>query len=66
MNTHNYNTTNVKRVDYKDIEMLKKFLSTHSRVLTKRKTNTSSLNQRKITQAIKRARFMGLLPYMSR
>ncbi|MBI2108899.1 MAG: 30S ribosomal protein S18 [Parcubacteria group bacterium] len=68
MDTYNNNFSGayVKRVDYKDTEILKKFLNTHGRMLSKRKTNTSSRNQRKIAEAIKRARYMGLLPYISR
>ena len=57
---------NLKHVDYKDVETLKQFLNPHARILPKKKTGVSAKNQRKITQAIKRARFMGLLPYVSK
>ena len=66
MEIQHVNLARVRRIDYKDIELLKKFLNPHGRILSKRKTQISARNQRKITQAIKHARFMGLLPYVSR
>jgi len=66
METKNRTTNVIKQADYKDVDMLKKFLSVHARVLSKKKSNTSSRNQRKIAQAIKRARFMALLPYVTK
>ena len=56
---------NSKPIDYKDVEMLKKFLDPHSRIISRQKTGATALQQRKITEAIKRARFMGLLPFTS-
>jgi small subunit ribosomal protein S18 len=56
----------IKYVDYKDTELLKKFLNPHSRILATKRTGVSSEYQRKLALAIKRARFMGLLPYISR
>ncbi len=61
-----FNAANFKHADYKDTETLKKFLHTNGRVLPKRKTNMSARNQRKIAQAVKQARYMGLLPYVSK
>lgn len=52
--------------DYKDSETLKKYLDTHSRVLPRKKTGLTAKRQRRLTQAVKRARFLGLLPYISR
>ncbi|MBI2047940.1 MAG: 30S ribosomal protein S18 [Parcubacteria group bacterium] len=66
METYNFNGAHFKHVDYKDVEMLKKFLNPHGRILSKRKTNMSSRNQRKIAQAVKQARYMGLLPYVAK
>lgn len=60
------NMDNIKHVDYKDTEFLKKFLDQHSRLIPHKKSGVSVKNQRKIAQAVKRARFMGLLPYVSR
>lgn len=59
-------TPNLKYIDYKDTETLSQFMDNHGRVLPKRKTGVTAKNQRKITNAIKRARFMGFLPYISR
>lgn len=56
----------IKYVDYKDTELLKKFLNPHARILSKKKTSVSTEFQKKLSLAIKRARFMALLPYLSR
>ena len=54
------------QVDYKDVKTLKRFLSEDGKVLPRRRTGLSALNQRSVTTAIKRARHLGLLPYTSR
>ncbi|OHA18366.1 MAG: 30S ribosomal protein S18 [Candidatus Taylorbacteria bacterium RIFCSPHIGHO2_01_FULL_45_63] len=56
----------VKYIDYKDVELLKKFLNPHGRMLSRKKTGVSAKHQRKIATAVKRARFMALLPYVAR
>jgi small subunit ribosomal protein S18 len=56
----------IKYIDYKDTELLQKFLDAHGRILSRRKTGVSALNQRKLEEAVKRARFMGLLPFVAR
>ncbi|MEK7593579.1 MAG: 30S ribosomal protein S18 [Patescibacteria group bacterium] len=61
-----FSQNNIKHIDYKDTEILKKFLTPHSRMMSKKRSGVSSINQRKLATAIKRARFMGLLPYVSR
>jgi len=61
-----YFKENSLRMDWKDIETLNKFLNPHSRILSRKKTALSAKNQRAIANAIKRARFMGLLPYVAR
>lgn len=53
-------------VDYKDVETLKKFLNTHAGLQSRRRTGTPAHIQRNIERAVKRARFMGLIPYVSR
>ena len=50
-------------VDYKDVELLKKLTNRHGRIVGRRKTGCSAVSQHAVTQAIKRARFMALLPY---
>jgi len=52
-------------VDYKDIDLLKRFISERGKILPRRVTGTSAKNQRKVTIAIKRARIMALLPFVS-
>ena len=51
-------------VDYKDVELLKKLVTRHGRIVVRRKTGCTAVSQRAVTKAIKRARFMGLLPYV--
>ncbi len=55
----------IKYIDYKDTDLLKKFLNPHARILGKKRTGVSAEYQKKLATAIKRARFMGLLPYVS-
>ena len=50
-------------IDYKDVDLLKRFISERGKILPRRVTGTSAKNQRKLTVAIKRARVMGLLPF---
>jgi len=57
---------NIKYVDYKDIELLKKFLNPHGRLIAAKRSYVSAKYQRQLAEAVKRARFMGLLPYVSR
>ena len=51
-------------VDYKDLELLKKFVNRHGKIVGRRKTGCTAASQHAVTQAIKRARFMALLPYV--
>jgi len=53
----------VEWIDYKDIEVLKDFLNENGRVIPARITGTKAGYQRELTVAIKRARFLALLPY---
>lgn len=60
-----FSSNNIKHVDYKDIEILKKFLNPNGRIQSRKRTNTTAKSQRKVDTAIKRARFMGLLPFVA-
>jgi small subunit ribosomal protein S18 len=61
-----YFTANgITKIDYKDIDLLKKFISERGKILPRRVTGTHAKYQRKLTIAIKRARMMALLPYVS-
>jgi small subunit ribosomal protein S18 len=55
----------IEYVDYKDVELLQRFISERGKILPRRVTGSSAKNQRKITTAIKRARVMGLLPFVA-
>lgn len=50
-------------IDYKDVALLKKYISERGKILPRRVTGTSAKAQRKLTLAIKRARNIALLPY---
>ncbi len=56
----------MEQVDYKDILFLKRFTSSQAKITDPRYTGTCALHQRKLAQALKRARFMGLLPFVRR
>ena len=60
-----FKKTGIKYVDYKDPEFLKKFLNEQGKILPRRITGTSLKFQRKVAQAIKRARSLALLPYVT-
>ena len=51
-----------QEIDYKDVEKLKRFVSEKGKILPRRVTGTCALHQRKVTEAIKRARTVALLP----
>lgn len=53
----------VKEIDYKDIETLKDYIMESGRIVPSRITGTSAKYQRQLAKAIKRARFLALLPY---
>ncbi len=55
----------IKFIDYKDPEFLKKFLNDQGKILPRRITGTSVKYQRKVATAVKRARHLALLPYVT-
>lgn len=57
---------NALKVDYKDLRLLQKFISDSGKILPSRITSVSTKHQRYLSQAIKRARFLALLPFQSR
>lgn len=60
-----FSQNNINHIDYKDTDILKKFLNPHARMISRKKTGVTAKNQRKLAIAVKRARFMGLLPYVA-
>jgi len=55
----------VEMIDYKDVAKLRKFISERAKILPRRVSGTCAQHQRELTTAIKRARQMALLPYVS-
>ncbi len=55
----------VTQIDYKDAAKLRKFVSERSKILPRRVTGTCAKHQRELTTAIKRARQIAILPYIS-
>jgi small subunit ribosomal protein S18 len=55
----------IKYIDYKDPEFLKRFVNEQGKILPRRVTGTSLKYQRKVATAIKRARYISLLPYVT-
>ena len=55
----------VEHIDYKDSAKLRRFLSERSKILPRRTTGTCAMHQRQLTEAIKRARQIALLPYVT-
>lgn len=56
-------TNHIDYIDYKDVELLKRYISEKGKILPRRVTGTCAKHQRTLTVAIKRARIMGLLPF---
>ena len=54
----------VKEVDFKDVELLRRFITERGKILPRRVTGTSAKWQRPLANAIKRARHMALLPFV--
>jgi small subunit ribosomal protein S18 len=50
-------------VDYKEVELLRKFMTASSKMMSRKRAGTSAAEQRDVRRAIKRARFMALLPF---
>ena len=60
-----FKKSGIKYIDYKDPEFLKKFLNEKGKILPRRITGTSLKFQRRVAQAVKRARHLALLPYVT-
>jgi small subunit ribosomal protein S18 len=53
------------KIDYKDVELLKKYLTERGKIVPRRMTNLCAKKQREMTVAIKRARFLALIPFVN-
>lgn len=60
-----FQKSGIKYIDYKDGEFLKKFVNEQGRILPRRLTGTSLKFQKKVAQAVKRARHLALLPFVT-
>ena len=60
-----FTKNNIATIDYKDVELLKKFISPNGKIIPRRVTGTRAKYQRMLAVAIKRARQMALLPYVA-
>lgn len=61
-----FSGANAPVIDYKDIKLLQRFVSERGKIVPSRITAVSAAKQRALAQAIKRARFIALLPYILR
>ncbi len=60
-----FKAANIKHIDYKDTETLIRFITERGKILPRRVSGVSAYYQKQLVQAIKRARYMGLLPFVS-
>jgi small subunit ribosomal protein S18 len=58
-------TEKISFVDYKDTQFMRRFMSPHAKILSSNKTGTCAKHQRMVSTALKRARHMALLPFVS-
>tara|TARA_A100000171_G_C2135969_1_gene150261 strand:+ start:1553 stop:1813 length:261 start_codon:yes stop_codon:yes gene_type:complete len=61
-----FSQPNSPKIDYKDVRLLQKYVSEKGRMVPRRITSVSAKAQRELSNAIKRARFLALLPYVVR
>lgn len=59
-----FSGANAPKIDYKDIRLLQRYVSERGKIVPSRITAVSAKKQRELTRAIKRARYLGLLPYV--
>ena len=59
-----FSGANAPKIDYKDVRLLQRYISERGKIVPSRITAVSALKQRELARAIKRARLLGLLPYV--
>ncbi len=57
---------NVNQVDYKNQQLLRRFISSYSKIVPRKRSGVCSKHQRQLAQAIKRARIMSILPFVTK
>jgi small subunit ribosomal protein S18 len=60
-----YSASGKMYIDYKDTESLKRLISQNGKILSRKRTGVNAMEQRMLARAIKRARYMSLLPYIT-
>ena len=58
-----FSAEGIERIDYKDLELLKEYITESGKIIPSRLTGTSARYQRQLASAVKRARYLALLPY---
>ncbi len=58
-----FSSRNIEEIDYKDIDLIKNYVTECNKIIPSRITGVSSKHQRKLSLAIKRARYLALIPY---
>jgi len=61
-----FSGANAPKIDYKDVKLLQRYISERGKIVPSRITAVSTKKQRELSNAIKRARFMALIPYVVR
>lgn len=61
-----FSANNIKHIDYKDTDILSKFLNPNGKIMGHKRTGVTAKNQRQLATAVKHARFMGLLPFVAK
>jgi small subunit ribosomal protein S18 len=59
-----FSVNGVKHIDYKDTDTLRRYLSSFGKIVPRKRSGVCAWHQRKLAQAIKRSRYMGLLPFV--
>ena len=59
-----FSGANAPTIDYKDVKLMQRFISERGKIVPSRITAVSAKKQRELAKAIKRARFLGLIPYV--
>jgi small subunit ribosomal protein S18 len=61
-----FKENNIEHIDYKDVHVLNNFVNPNGRIIARKRTGVSAKMQKRLAAAIKRARFMALMPYVNR
>ena len=61
-----FKENNIDHIDYKDVHVLEKFINPNGRIIARKRTGVGAKMQKRLATAIKRARFMALMPYINR